>query len=122
MYWKKTALLHILVVCRLVRFANVLFVRWLPKTVPKGRSGWAKTNFFLHQPSINEPIFSIRFFNFSNQVSKLQFRSLHLQLTMSIRIVADCVALYCQVRRNLKRATDLKFTTVSAIIFIHCYR
>ena len=25
-------------------------------TVPKGRSAWAKTIFFLHQPSINEPI------------------------------------------------------------------
>ena len=25
-------------------------------TVPKGRSGWAKTIFFLHQPLINEPI------------------------------------------------------------------
>jgi len=38
-------------------------------TVPKGRSGQAKTNFFLHQPLINEQIFSIRFFNFLNQLS-----------------------------------------------------
>ncbi len=32
--------------------------------VPKGKSRRAKTNFFLHQPSINEPILLIRFFNF----------------------------------------------------------
>lgn len=39
--------------------------------------------------------------------------------TFSIRIVADCVALFCQVLRKLKRATTLEYTTVSAIIFIH---
>ena len=38
-------------------------------TVPKGRSGSAKTVFFMHQTSINETIFSNRFFNFHNQVS-----------------------------------------------------
>ena len=42
-------------------------------------------------------------------------------LTVSIRIVADCVALSCQVARKLKRATTLDFTTISAIIFIHCW-
>ena len=42
--------------------------------------------------------------------------------TVSIRIVADCVVLSCQVTRKLKRATTLYFTTISAIIFIHCYR
>ncbi len=31
-------------------------------TVPKGRSGWAKTNFFLYQTSINALILFIRFF------------------------------------------------------------
>lgn len=40
-------------------------------------------------------------------------------LTARIRIVADCVALSCQVTEKLKRATTLEFTTVSAIIFIH---
>ena len=45
-----------------------------------------------------------------------------LRTTVSIRIVADCVALSCQVTRKLKRATTLEFTTISAIIFIHCYR
>ncbi len=43
-----------------------------------------------------------------------------LAITVSIRIVADCVALSCQVTRKLKRATTVEFTTVSAIIFIHC--
>ena len=43
-----------------------------------------------------------------------------LHTTVSIRIVADCVALSCQVTRKLKRATSLEFTTLSAIIFIHC--
>jgi len=44
-----------------------------------------------------------------------------LPITFSIRIVADCVALSCQVTRKFKRATTLEFTTISAIIFIHCY-
>ena len=43
-----------------------------------------------------------------------------LALTDSIRIVADCGALSCQVTQKLKRDTTLEFTTVSAIIFIHC--
>ena len=47
----------------------------------------------------------------------LILRKLHT--TVSIRIVADCVALSCQVARKLKRATALNFTTISAIIFIH---
>lgn len=41
--------------------------------------------------------------------------------TFSIRIVADCVALSCQVTRKLKRVTTLENTAISAIIFIHCY-
>lgn len=40
--------------------------------------------------------------------------------TVSIRIVANCVALSCQVTRKLKRATTLAITTEPAIIFIHC--
>jgi hypothetical protein len=46
---------------------------------------------------------------------------LTLPITFSIRIVADCVALSCQVARKLERATTLEFTSVPAIIFIHCY-
>jgi hypothetical protein len=34
-------------------------------TVPKGRSGRAKTKFFLHRTSINAPILSIYYFDFS---------------------------------------------------------
>jgi len=45
-----------------------------------------------------------------------------LLLTVSIRIVADCVALSCQVTRKLERAITLEFTKISAIIFILCYR
>jgi len=41
-------------------------------------------------------------------------------LMVGIIIVADCVVLSCQITRKLKRATSLEFTTVSAIIFIHC--
>ena len=44
-----------------------------------------------------------------------------INLTVSIRIEADCVALSCQVTRKLKRAKVLEFTAVSAIIFILCY-
>ena len=47
---------------------------------------------------------------------------LALPITVSIRIVADCVPLSCQTTRKLKRATTVEFTTVSAIIFIHCYK
>lgn len=43
-----------------------------------------------------------------------------LVITLSIRIVADCVALSCQVTGKFKRATNLELTTFSAIIFIHC--
>jgi hypothetical protein len=43
-----------------------------------------------------------------------------LNLTASIRIVADCVALSCQATINLKRATTLDITNEKAIIFIHC--
>jgi len=32
------------------------------------------------------------------------------------------VALSCQVTRKLKRATTVDFTTISAIIFIHCWQ
>ena len=56
-----------------------------------------------------------------NQMCHLWVGFLACALTVSIRIVADCVALSCQVARKLKRATPLEFTTVSAIIFIHCY-
>jgi hypothetical protein len=42
-------------------------------------------------------------------------------ITFSIRIAADCVALSCQVTQKLKRATTFEITTISAIIFIHCY-
>tara|TARA_R110002095_G_scaffold157890_1_gene136928 strand:+ start:50 stop:238 length:189 start_codon:yes stop_codon:yes gene_type:complete len=35
---------------------------------------------------------------------------------LSIRIVADCVALSCQVTRKLERAKALEFTAISAIM------
>ncbi len=41
-------------------------------------------------------------------------------ITFSIRIVADCVPLPCQITRKLKRAKALKFTTIPDSIFIHC--
>lgn len=44
-----------------------------------------------------------------------------LSTTYRIRIVADCVALPCQVTQKLKRATTLEFTAIPAIIFIHCW-
>ncbi len=44
-----------------------------------------------------------------------------VHITLSIRIVADCVVLTCQVvKKKLKRAKTLYFTTDPAIIFIHC--
>ena len=41
-------------------------------------------------------------------------------LSVSIRIVAVCGLHPCQVTQKLKRATTLEFTTILAIIFIHC--
>lgn len=38
------------------------------------------------------------------------------------RILADCIVLFCQVIQKFERDTTLEFTTVSAIIFIHCWR
>jgi len=42
-----------------------------------------------------------------------------LQVTMSIRIVADYGIQTFQFTKKLKRATNSKFTIISAIIFIH---
>ena len=42
-------------------------------------------------------------------------------VTVSIRIVADFGLQNCQITRELKRVTTLEFTTITAIIFIHCY-
>ena len=59
-------------------------------------------------------------------VGATQLRSCFGQLfaecitSVSIGIVADYVALPCQVTRKLKRATTLISTTTPAIIFIHC--
>ena len=44
-----------------------------------------------------------------------------LPITVSIRIVAECGSKNFQFTIKLKRATTLEFTTISAIIFIHCY-
>ena len=43
-----------------------------------------------------------------------------LNLTVSIRIVADCGLQTCQATQKLKQAKTFYFTTISAIIFIHC--
>jgi hypothetical protein len=44
----------------------------------------------------------------------------YLRPTVSIRIVADCGFQVCQATQKMKRAKTFDFTTVSAIIFIHC--
>ncbi len=46
---------------------------------------------------------------------------LGLLVTVSIRIVADFGAQIFQFAMKLKRAKTLEITTISAIIFIHCY-
>jgi hypothetical protein len=43
--WQKTALLQFLVVGRLVRFANVLFVRGLPQLSHRAEARWQKLIF-----------------------------------------------------------------------------
>jgi len=58
-------------------------------TVPKGRRGRAKTIFFLHQLSINELIFSIRFFKLYNQIISMLFGLLALHTTVGLCIVWD---------------------------------
>jgi hypothetical protein len=55
---------------------------------------------------------------FTANPSELRVVFLSLAIPVRIRIVADCVALSCQVTRKLKWATNLDFTTISAIIFI----
>ncbi len=45
-----------------VRFANVCNVRWLLQLSRRAEAG-GQTNFFLHQPSIKESIFSTVFSN-----------------------------------------------------------
>jgi flagellar biosynthesis protein FlhB len=41
--------------------------------------------------------------------------------TVSIRIVADCVVLYCQIKRKLDRVTTVNFSTISAIKYTACW-
>jgi hypothetical protein len=55
----------------------------------------------------------------NQNVSMLIFSS--LQVTVGIRIVADCGAQIFQFTIKLKRATTFESTTEPAIIFIHCY-
>jgi hypothetical protein len=43
-------------------------------------------------------------------------------LMKNILVVADCVALTCQITQKLERATTVAFTTIRAIIFILCYQ
>jgi len=43
-------------------------------------------------------------------------------IAVGIRITADCGTQNFQYTRKLKWATTLEFTTISAIIFIHCCR
>jgi len=45
---------------------------------------------------------------------------LALAITLGIRIVADCGLQTCQTTQKMKRTKTFDFTTVSAIIFIHC--
>ena len=53
----------------LVGLANVLQCGWVSLTDPKGRSGPAKTIFFLQYVSIKVNIFSVLFFNFQIMLS-----------------------------------------------------
>jgi hypothetical protein len=62
----------------------------------------------------------IHFENIRNMEDTYLGMRLQLVPTFPIRIVADCVALFCQVTQKLKRAATFEFTTDPAIIFIHC--
>jgi hypothetical protein len=60
------------------------------------------------------------FYKDSKLQSSVQHRIIVLALTVSIRIVTDCGLQTCQAAQKMKQAKTFDFTTVSAIIFIHC--
>ena len=66
--------------------ANVLQCGWVSLTDPKGRSGPAKTNFFLQYVSIKVNIFSVLFFNF--QIMLSMYRCLFSLAHNGLRVCA----------------------------------
>jgi hypothetical protein len=117
---KNCTLLQILVcgsacaICKCVQCAR------LPQLSRRAEAGGQKLIFSCTKFQSMNNIFN-SFFQIFNPLFQCYSVFLALHTTsFSIRIVADCVALHCQVTQELKRATILEFTTVSAIIFIHC--
>ena len=96
-----------------------MWVGFLSSFLWVGRKKQNKFPSNLHCPIKKLNTFLIQFYRYRICLSSV---FLHLLPTVSIRIVADCVALSYQVTRILKRATTLEFTTEPAIIFIHCYQ
>ena len=92
---KKTALLQILVVCRLVRFANVLVC------------------------ALAVHFIVFLFLSLYSKLSTVSF-FLHLAVTVSICKVGDCGLQTYQTVTILKRATTLEITTITPILYIHC--
>ena len=92
---------------------------WASLTVPKGRSGLAKTNFFLHRLSINEPILSILFFNFLINY-QCTFPLLHLQLTFYNMKRLGFRATFLSTDKKASARTKLSQTTEPQLFYIVC--
>ncbi|MCF8396775.1 MAG: hypothetical protein K9G58_01320, partial [Bacteroidales bacterium] len=86
-----------------------------------GRSGRAKTNFFLHQLSIKESIFSIRFFKML--IYLLMYRCLFSLAYngLAYGLWRFSKHLTIRLKQTLLRAESLEFTVSPAISYMQCY-
>ena len=94
---------------------------WASPSVPKGRSAWAKTIFFLHQLSINEPIYFIRIFKFLVRlflcnsvfqpcIQRWQYEKLGISKHQTFNLL-----------QRLFIVNSFIFTTFCPIFYIACY-
>ena len=95
----------------LVGLANVLQCGWVSLTDPKGRSGPAKTNFFLQYVSIKVNIFSVLFFNFQIMLSMYRCLFSLAHNVLQLQEVGDFEALNCLPALHLIRSIKLHLTT-----------
>ena len=69
-----------------------------------------------------EQVENAKIINIRNVYFIVNLFSFHLPLTVSICKVGDCGLQTCQTDKMFKRATTVEFTTISPILYIHCYQ
>src|SRR5690554_1776007 len=115
--WVNFTLLQIWVLASACAICKCVQCAWVSQTVPKGRSGRAKTNFFLQYLSISAPILSFCFFNF--QICLSMFGGLYTcPQRLTIWPVRDFGRLSCQVTRKVETGYKPSHTTETIIGYI----